>query len=218
MEENLIPERTEKEETADNKTVGGEKKFGRLKAIGYTLLMILLFYLIQFAITVPIIIVYAFQYIAGIDAPIDMQSFIASITENGLITIVTAVSTVATTLVFALWYYFKYGRLQKRSLPELWGNAFGVKKTILYIVGSLFCYFMASNTISGIDLISPSSVDAYTEMMQQISSGSQGLLLLAVVILAPIGEECLFRGLVFQRFRKYFTIVAAWILQAVFFG
>ncbi|MDE7205836.1 MAG: CPBP family intramembrane metalloprotease, partial [Lachnospiraceae bacterium] len=41
---------------------------------------------------------------------------------------------------------------------------------------------------------------------------------LAAVLLAPISEECIMRGMIFLNLKKYFSAPAAIVIQAVIFG
>ena len=191
-----------------------------IKGIGYGLLLIVIFYAIQFAIMIPIIAVYTAMLISqnGAALAMDPESLMTGLMESGVLTVVTAAATVVTAIVFGLWYYLKYGRKSDKKLGETLKYSFTGKRTVLYIVASVFTYLMALDVVAVINLISPSSVGAYTELMQQISSGSQGLLLVTVTILAPIGEECLFRGLLLKKLGKYMPAAAAIVIQAVLFG
>lgn len=57
------------------------------------------------------------------------------------------------------------------------------------------------------------------EMLKENATGGSTLLsIFFVVILAPIGEECLYRGLIQKKIMKWLPVVPAIILQALFFG
>lgn len=191
-----------------------------LKGIGYGLLLIIIFYAVQFAIMIPITIVYTVMLISQSGAALaaDPEALMNGLMESGIPTIVTAAATVVTAIVFALWYFLKYGRRSKRKLGETLKTSFTGKRTVLYIIASVFTYLMALDVVSVINLVSPASVDAYQELLQQISSGSQGLYLVTVIVLAPIGEECLFRGLLLKKLGKYMPAAAAIAIQALLFG
>ncbi len=193
---------------------------GWLKGIGYSLLMIVIFYAIQFAIAIPVMLVYMFQYMSGIDASagIDPQALVQYVTDAGGMTVITACSTVVTAIVFGLWYYFKYGKKSQRKLSTTMRESFAPKKVILYIIAAFFCFLMALNVVSIINIVSPESYSAYENAMQMISSGNQGILLLTVVVLAPIGEECIFRGLLLKKFRNYISPLCSILICAVMFG
>ena len=49
-------------------------------------------------------------------------------------------------------------------------------------------------------------------------SGNALIAVLTVVIIAPIGEELIFRGIIFRLLEKNLPVVAAIIIQAVLFG
>ncbi len=69
-------------------------------------------------------------------------------------------------------------------------------------------------SISRLDVIFP----GYNEMQEALYGGGIVMEVLAAVILAPIVEEFLFRGLVFKRLDKYVGKLPAMVLSSLFFG
>ena len=61
-------------------------------------------------------------------------------------------------------------------------------------------------------------METYNDMMDTALGGSQLLAMLAAVILAPVNEECIMRGLILKHLQQYFSTPAVILIQAVMFG
>lgn len=197
-----------------------QKKKRPFLAIGFGILMIIIFYVIQIIGILPVTIGFVAKFIIenGSQADPSQQELMEAFTNQGVITVATTVATVLTTVVFSIWYYIQYGKKHKFKGNDDLKNIFTIKKTILYILAALACYLLALDVMSLISLFSPETVDSYVTMMQELQGGNEGLMALTVVLLAPFGEECIFRGILLKNFKKHLPVLAAIILQAVFFG
>lgn len=117
--------------------------------------------------------------------------------------------------VFGLWYFFGCGRPKlKHSLSNV-----NLQAAAIAVIGGVsMCLF--SNAMVGIEqYLLPKTVEAYVKMIEQAGFGSDWLSTLAAILLAPIGEEILCRGLILYYAKKalpYFWM--ANILQALLFG
>ncbi|MFT4146400.1 MAG: CPBP family intramembrane metalloprotease [Mobilitalea sp.] len=58
----------------------------------------------------------------------------------------------------------------------------------------------------------------YNEIMEQLNYANPLLTLLSVVILAPLSEELIFRGVILSKATRFTTFAVANVLQALFFG
>lgn len=117
--------------------------------------------------------------------------------------------------LFGIWYYFGCGRPKLRqSVSRVTAKALAVAAA----GGFLLCLF--SNGIVGLECyVIPDAVEAYVEMMENAGMGVDLLAILASVVLAPIGEEILCRGIILHYAKKAFPrFFMANILQAFLFG
>lgn len=117
--------------------------------------------------------------------------------------------------IFGLWYYFGCGRPKvKKSFQNV-----TVKAVVIAFLGGVALCLM-SNGIVGIEYyLVPEIVEDAAEMMQTAGLGVALLANLAAVLLAPIGEEILCRGIVLHYAKKSLPrFWAANVLQAVLFG
>ena len=117
--------------------------------------------------------------------------------------------------VFGLWYYFGCGR------PRIADTARKLRALDLVIAllgGVCMCLF--SNAVVGMEqYLLPRAMETYMEMMETADIGNGLLVTFAAVVLAPVGEEILCRGLALYYARK--ALPRYWmanILQALLFA
>ncbi len=125
---------------------------------------------------------------------------------------------------FGLWYYFGTGK--PRPKPVSPRKVFTGKCLIVSLVGGFGMCVAASGLLSLAEVAAPDIVAKYEELMEIAGLGTDPITIIASVLIAPIGEEILCRGVIFHyagkvvegmRSRK----AAFWIansLQALMFG
>lgn len=117
-------------------------------------------------------------------------------------------------LIFGLWYYFMFCRKKQTGS---WKQVLNLKR--------ILCIFGAGILIQlGLDMVLmlilplfPKIYESYMGIMEGLGSNSV-FMVICVCILAPIGEELIFRGLTFRILKKAVPWQAALIVQAVLFG
>lgn len=206
------------EDTQTKKESTAEKY---VKAILFGVGMILLFLAIQVIIAIAAVFIKMTMMLVqnGMDMSAVMENYETTFTEADFLTNVSAIATFVCAATFALWYKLKYAkRKMMGKVSDTLKHAFGVNNTALYILGAISCYLIALDVISIINLINPDAVDAYSEMMELAMGGDGIVVLIMTVLLAPIGEECLLRGIVLKYSLKKIPVAAAIILSAILFG
>lgn len=130
--------------------------------------------------------------------------------------VISIVFSICCILLFGMWYYSRCGgefRIQvKKDIHPL--EILGIA---ILIPGTQFL----SNIITSIvSIIFPSWLEAYEEMVE--AAGLTGdiplLMLIYSVLLAPISEELIFRGVIFRIAKRAFPFWIANIIQAFLFG
>ena len=124
---------------------------------------------------------------------------------------------------FAIWYYFGCGR-PKVSQAKVLFTPKALLVTVLVAIGMCFCTNFALPVAA---LVIPESImNHYMELMEQAGFGVDTLAIIASVLLAPIGEEFICRGVIFHYAKKMVADMsnrraAFWIansVQALMFG
>lgn len=119
-------------------------------------------------------------------------------------------------LGYGLWYYF--GCKKKRLLPPQ--GVLSIKNILAVFAAAFGANCVISWLLTLTQMLLPDIMENYSEMMEQAGIGNVTVaMILYVVILGPILEELIFRGLTFyyaKKCTKRFWL--ANVLQAVFFG
>ncbi|MFA9375453.1 MAG: lysostaphin resistance A-like protein [Lachnotalea sp.] len=117
----------------------------------------------------------------------------------------------ATTIPIAYLIFRNDNKKENKKFEKCDSTLYG----LIIIVAGVAC--LAGNqllTISRLDEIFP----GYQEVQQALYGGNIIMEVLAAVILAPIIEEILFRGIVFKRLNLHTGKIPAMILSSLFFG
>ena len=121
------------------------------------------------------------------------------------------------TLVFGLWYYLSFRKPRpgiKASLRSMNGKSL----LLTVLCGVCLCFF-ANGTVCIESVLAPGLVEEYLEMAETAGLGNNTLAIIASVVLAPIGEEYVCRGLALKYAKKCFGhFWIANVLQAFLFG
>ena len=151
----------------------------------------------------------------GITDATEMQAYMAErMNSANLLLVITAFATLGTLILGALWY-----RRHKPETDFSLKEAVNVKMLIAMICLGLSLQFLISMCLNAVYPVLPQSLtDQYSELMESLLGGNIWLSLLATVILAPLAEEFLFRGVTLKMAQKIMPFMFANVLQAVLFG
>ncbi|MDO5520220.1 MAG: CPBP family intramembrane metalloprotease [bacterium] len=123
-------------------------------------------------------------------------------------------STLSTTIIGFIWYRKKYKKRYDYSLKEV-----AKAKDYIYIVlTALAASFSIDLIILLVAAIFPHALSNYENLMDAAGIGSSAIAFLTAAFLAPIGEECIFRGVIQRKAEKFMPFVLANLLQAFLFG
>lgn len=131
--------------------------------------------------------------------------------------ILTALCDVMMLACFGLWYYFRENKYDFR--PNY--RAACTRHNIVSIVGiAIFGQFSVELLMCGIQIVFPKMMEKYSEVndMLQLNTLPPVLMILIVCILGPLAEEMLFRGMIYGKLRRAFSIWPAAIISGLLFG
>lgn len=132
---------------------------------------------------------------------------------------ITVITQILTLICSGLWYYFWVVRGRKKR-GEREKSGFSLRS-----LGCIICFAVGAQCLIGLLLtvwqyISPEQIEAYTELMEEAGIGELTVLsAIATVIMAPVGEELVCRGLTVEYLKRAgagFWVIN--VIQAVFFG
>lgn len=150
----------------------------------------------------------------GITDAAEQEAFYAESMGGDLLMVITAIATAATLVIGALWY-----RNHKPEKDVTLKQVINGKLIIAMACLGLSLQFLISMCLNVVYPILPQTMtDEYSALMEQLIDGNIWLSLLVTVILAPLAEEFLFRGVTMKKAQKIMPFMAANILQALLFG
>lgn len=194
------------------------------KRIGYLLLGILPLptgWLVQFLLIVPLTGLAAMGVlIEGIGqgaSDMDLFARLFEITEGSAFAdVLQIVHSALLILIFGCWLRAlskNDGKVPFKKGKQLLGFLLGL---VLLMIG---LQYLTEIIYEGVAMISPSAATDYEELTELAGLGDPSpMMYIYVVVLGPIGEELLFRGVALGYFRRIMPFGIANLLQAVMFG
>ena len=147
-----------------------------------------------------------------------LNGLLEKVQTQGFNTAVLFVYSVVGVIVFALWYKKFYKNHFKQTLTLRGYKPFLYPGIILFALGGqVVCEYL----INAIGLMFPQLLADYAEIMEKagLSEASMTpILAVYAIILGPICEELVFRGLCYGYLRSGFSFWVACTVQALLFG
>lgn len=183
-----------------------------------SLLPALLFMVIQFGVALVCMLVMGVAAMLQAGGNMDaweLRIVIMTQYMDNIIPILIA-SQIAAAIVFGLWYYFAYGRKQRSEGAE----RPQAHKILLILVLGVAAQFAVSGMLTLIECLVPNALAEYEELMEMLGIGEVSpLILISTVILAPLSEELVCRGVIYRLAGKISPgFWVANIVQALAFG
>lgn len=180
------------------------------------MLPMLLAIIIQFAGVFALMAVYAFQAMA--EGVTDENALIMSIFDRYLENPLLAVLSyqLIALPVFGIWYYFAYGRKKRAEDTEKPDG----KAILIIVLAGVLLQILVSSILSLVYSLEPELMQSYIDLVEAAGvTETTWLTLVTTVILAPLVEELLCRGITFRIAGKVSSgFWAANCIQALAFG
>lgn len=166
---------------------------------------------VQLVITVPYAVLVVMRAVLEYGTDIDaiLTAVIATVSDNAIL--LTAISGAAT--LFVLWLIFVCRK--KRFLREISLNSVRGKPLWPVLLLGLCANLFISGALS---FLPKSWLASYSDMSSMLLGDISPLLIAFVVLLAPVVEEVVFRGLIYTRLRRALPHWLALVLAALTFG
>lgn len=178
----------------------------------------------------PVVMVFILQIVAAIQT---MAYFMLKSSRNGVdflswLTILTSnlefaqtlniVYAILSLIVFGLWYHRVFVKpFRDRVKKQPGGYSFHTIVSIILL--GIGLQYVTTLLTDALGVLSPEMVSSYNEQMSSQGYDDLSVMLLVYsILLAPIVEELVFRGLVFRFARHAMPFWFANILQAALFG
>ncbi|MCR5736504.1 MAG: CPBP family intramembrane metalloprotease [Eubacterium sp.] len=133
-----------------------------------------------------------------------------------LLLILNMIASISAIPIFTMMYQ------REENHESFWKNDYPVKllgKFIWIIPFGLFAMLSANFVVSFLSLFMPDfMIESYSDTKEIIDNAPGSLQVIASVILAPIVEELIFRGLIYTRLKQMTSLKAAAVISAALFG
>lgn len=155
-----------------------------------------------------------FEY--GLGISFDSSSISASV-SGSLAMAITALCDFVMLVGFGLWYYF---RENKYPFRPNYRKAFRLSNVLAIIGIAVFGQFAINLILAGFQIIFPSIFQQYEELAQsfELNTITPVVMIFIVGFLGPLAEEMLFRGMIYGKLRRAFSVWPAAIISGVMFG
>ena len=191
------------------------------KGLLFSILALLAALAVQMVVGIPMAAIIMVQCMmqAGGDANVAQQLYVEATMGTEFMTNLLVVSTAAYGIVVLLWYKFAYVKKYTAEKRAAFKETVCKSKVIgSLVIAAVGCYCLDILVASFVSILSPEALEVFNSSMEAVLSGDELMAFLVVVILAPIAEEILFRGIVFNMLSKHWSDVAAIIVSTVLFG
>lgn len=195
-----------------------------LKKIGSVLFCVLPFLLvfgIQFAVSIPAVMLKSTsllakhpEYFSDFEA---FQSALVNAVSGDFSIWISLIYAIISGLIMCFWYWKKFvpKKIPKRKLSQIIN--FKTFIGLLFLIVGM--QYVASYLVALINFIHPAWYDTYVSIMETAGFNDVSLLLIIYsVIIAPISEELIFRGVTMHYAKRIMPFWVANIFQAALFG
>ncbi len=193
-------------------------------AVGWVALYVVVDFAIQFAVLIGLMFSFFFGSMMRMDGGVGNREFmefyqksVEKILQDENLMLITLAIDFTTLVGFALWYYFRESKYNFR--PD-YRRAI-TKTNVLAALGIGFFGQFACNLIIWLEeTLMPGQMAKYEETVGIFSSEDVPLwlLILTVCIVGPILEETFFRGMIYGKLRRAFSMGPCVIASAIIFG
>lgn len=203
----------------NNRDAGAGRKFveGILVSFEIMGLFLLLQIMVSFVGASAVMAAYMLQ--TGADVESAQYAALNVMMDSRYMTTLTVVATMVSAMVSVPAYWLIWGRKKTAEDRKYFRKkVLRLRTFAMIVIASFGLYYLALLIVAVIAAASPAVMEEYSELMDTALGGSEVLALLAAVILAPINEECIMRGLILKNLQRFFSTPVVIIVQAIIFG
>lgn len=155
----------------------------------------------------------------GNDMTVVMPLFQERIMDPDFLTNTQFVAGILLLIVTSIWYLCGFkNKNEKTPIKDSAQKLLSVPFDGFLLFGGLALHAFALLIAAAVFTLFPSSAPWFEFLMDSVTSGSTLLSSLYVILIGPIVEEVLLRGILFRKLEKAFPMIPCIILSGVFFG
>lgn len=195
--------------------------FKKIGSFLFCLLPALLAFGLQLAVSIPAVMIKSFallgehpEYLSDLDL---YQTTLMDSVSGDFSVWISIIYAVIAAVIMGFWYWKKFAvkKAPRRSLGQL----INLKMFLGLLALMLGLQYLSTYIVNLVYLVNPNWYDTYEYLMENMGfSDVSWILALYSVIIAPISEELIFRGVTLHYAKRIMPFWAANILQALLFG
>ena len=195
-----------------------EKKSGKVKAILFSILVMIVFFVVltigQYIVLFPEMMKAVAE--EGMTNTTDMLTLLTE--KEGLMANAQFVGEIVVIAVMAIWYYFGIVKKEKlegtyEPVSKKFENKYNLLFVAILILTGSFALF---TTYTLVNLAIPEVVEEFTQVMGGLTDNALGLI--AIIVGAPLSEEMAVRGIIMKRTKKSYGLIGCMIISGICFG
>lgn len=195
-----------------------------MKRIGhflFSLLPLIITIVLQNLITIPICGIVAIAIVlknnrTGISFQELIDELFGLLSDGPFIIFLSMTYAIAALVLFGFWYRKKLAPAQER-VPVT--SAFHPWILLALLLLSVGLQYVISYLMNFIGMLRPDWMQSYSELIDTAGIGTfSPLTIIYAILIAPVSEELVFRGVTFGYAKKALPVTGAICLQAVLFG
>ena len=132
----------------------------------------------------------------------------------------TVIATLVSAIVAVLWYRLAFCRgYGLKELKKTCKRIFTLKSIGGIVLLAICLFYMANYITALVGFFFPSALEEYLHLIEDLNLDlSDWLVVVLTVVLAPINEECIMRGIIFRYLKNNIPVIASVLISAVYFG
>lgn len=152
----------------------------------------------------------------GVGVSVDSVSVTASV-DGSMAIAITGLCDFIMLVGFGLWYYF---RENKYVFRPNYRKAFTASNVLATLGIAFFGQFAVNLILMLFQMVFPSALRQYEELSKSfdLDTITPVVMVFIVCLLGPLAEEMLFRGMIYAKLRRAFSVWPAAIISGVLFG
>ena len=199
-----------------------EKKKSPVMEVLICLLIMVGFLLIQVAVMIPYVIIYFYDEKSKMNTlGMSNEEIVNKVLNSMNVVDVSLIATAVSAIIAVIWYKLVFCKKYSFSkFKETCSRMFGGGAIAGIFFAAVALFYICNIVIGALGAVSPELLDDYQKLIESsdIANSADIFAVILTVILAPINEECIMRGIIFTRLKKCMNPVVAIVISAVFFG
>lgn len=150
----------------------------------------------------------------GVSDPASIVDSIEGSMSRDLMYLISVVAVLLCGIAFYFWYRYEIRGEIRGKLKK----TFTIKNIILFFLLGIGCQFFISGVMCITQQYFTKLFEDYSKQMDTLTGGNDIVVLVLMILIAPVTEELIFRGIILHKASRAIPFWGANLLQAMLFG